>query len=38
MRKDISSYVKVRKNCVTKKDNRHKEYGNALRVPVADLS
>ena len=37
MRKNISVYVKACKTCTTKKDNRHKEYGTAVRVPVAEL-
>jgi hypothetical protein len=37
MRKDISNYVKACKTCPTKKDDRHKEYGNTVRVPVAEL-
>jgi len=37
MRKDISGYVKACKNCATKKDDRHKEYGAAVSVPVAEL-
>ena len=37
MRKDISGYVKAWKTCATKKDDRHKEYGTAVRVPVAEL-
>ena len=38
MRKDNSGYVKACKTCATKKDDRHKEYGTAVRVPVAELS
>ena len=37
IRKDISGYVKACKTCATKKDDRHKEYGTAVRVPVAEL-
>ena len=37
MRKNISGYVKAWKTCATKKDDRHKEYGTAVRVSVAEL-
>jgi len=37
MRKDISGYVKTCKTFATKKDDRHKEYGTAVRVPVEEL-
>ena len=37
MRKDISGYVKACKTFATKKNDRHKEYSTAVRVPVAEL-
>jgi len=37
MRRDILGYVKACKTCAIKKDDRHKEYGTAVRVPVAEL-
>jgi len=36
MRKDISGFVKACKTCATKKDDRHKEYGTAVGVLVAN--
>jgi len=37
MRKDTSGYVKACKTYDTKKDDRYKEYGTTVRVPVAEL-
>jgi len=37
MRYDIAGYVKACKICSTEKDSRHKAYGTAVRVPVADM-
>jgi len=37
MRKDITGDVKACKTCATKKDDRHKEYGTAVRVQDAEL-
>ena len=37
MKKNISGYVKACKTGATKKDDRHKEYGIAIRVSVAEL-
>jgi len=37
MRKDTSDYVKACKTYDTKKDDRYKEYGTTVRVPVAEL-
>eukprot|EP00833_Pecoramyces_ruminatium_P016170 jgi/Orpsp1_1/1190202/evm.model.d7180000077406.1 len=37
MQKDIAGYVKSCKICCQKKDDRHKPYGKAVRVPIAEL-
>jgi len=38
MRKDISDYVRACKTYATKKDDINKEYGTAVRVPVAEIA
>jgi len=37
MRNDISGYIKACTICSTKKDSRHKAYGTAVRVPIAEM-
>ena len=37
MRRDISGYVKACKICSTQKEGRHKDYGTAVRMPIANM-